>query len=185
MRSSRLSIRYAKALLQLSVEKESLEKSYEDMLIFRNTCYSSKELRLLLKNPIIKTDKKIVILKQIFDSKISKMSMMFIDIIVRKKRESHLTDIAESFIMQYKIANNIVEASVTTANPLSVELRNQVIGYIKNYSEKTVELTEEVDESIIGGTIIKIGDKQLDSSISSEVSELRQMFNKNLYIQDF
>ena len=56
---------------------------------------------------------------------------------------------------------------------------------IKEGSDKSVELTEVVDENIIGGAIIRMGDKQLDASVSSELSELRQMFNKNLYLQDF
>ena len=65
---------------------------------------------------------------------------------------------------------------------LASELHNRGQQFLEN---KEVELTEEVDESIIGGAIIRIGDKQIDASLSSEISELRQMFNKNLYLQDF
>ncbi len=64
-------------------------------------------------------------------------------------------------------------------------MKAEVISFIKRHDDKKVELTEMVDENIIGGAIIRIGDKQLDASVSSEISELRQMFNKNLYLQDF
>ena len=64
-------------------------------------------------------------------------------------------------------------------------MKAEVISFIKKYDDKKVELTEIVDENIIGGAIIRIGDKQLDASVSSEISNLRQMFNKNLYLQDF
>ena len=60
-----------------------------------------------------------------------------------------------------------------------------MIDFIKKHGEYNVELTEKVDSTIIGGAIIRMGDKQLDASVSKAVSELRQIFNKNLYIQEF
>ncbi len=185
MNQSRVTIRYAKALLQLSIEQNSLEQSYNDMVLIDNVCSESKELSSLLKTPIVKTDQKLNILKQIFESKLGKVSMMFLNIITNKKRESLLASIAKSFISLYKSHNNIESATVTTAVPLSDDLKAEVISFIKRHDDKKVELTEMVDENIIGGAIIRIGDKQLDASVSSEISELRQMFNKNLYLQDF
>ena len=86
---------------------------------------------------------------------------------------------------RYKEYNNIESATVTTAIPLSDTLKSNIIKYIKEGNDKHVELTEVVDENIIGGAIIRMGDMQLDASVSSELTELRQMFNKNLYLQDF
>ena len=85
----------------------------------------------------------------------------------------------------YKKYNNIEPAKVTTAIPLTAELKSELTSFIGKHGDKEVELTEEVDESIIGGVIIRMGDKQIDASLSSEISELRQVFNKNLYLQDF
>lgn len=184
MNQSRATIRYAKSLLQLSIEQECLEQSYNDMMLIDSVCSENKELILLLKSPIIKTDQKLEILKKIFGSKLGEVSMRFVNIITNKKREPLLADIAKAFISQYKTHNNIEEATVTTAQALTLELKNKVIEYIKKDKDRDVELTEIVDEKIIGGAIIRIGDRQLDTSVSSEISELRQMFNKNLYIQD-
>ena len=111
--------------------------------------------------------------------------MAFINIITTKKRESLLALIASSFIALYKEHNKIETATVTTAAPLDEALRAEVINFIKKYGDDNVELTEKVDEKIIGGAIIRMGDKQLDASVSKAISELRQTFNKNLYIQDF
>ena len=106
MNQSRVTIRYAKALLQLSIEQNSLEQSYNDMVLIDNVCSESKELSLLLKTPIVKTDRKLNILKQIFETKLGKISMMFVNIIANKKRESLLISICticffknSSFIM--------------------------------------------------------------------------------------
>ena len=88
-------------------------------------------------------------------------------------------------VFLYKENNKIETATVTTAAPLDEALRAEVINFIKKYGDDNVELTEKVDEKIIGGAIIRMGDKQLDASVSKAISELRQTFNKNLYIQDF
>ena len=185
MKQSRVTIRYAKALFQLVIEQDTLEQSYRDMVLFGGVCTESKELSLLLKSPIVKTDKKLKILEEIFGSKISKVTMSFINIITTKKRESLLALIASSFITLYKAHNKIETATVITADPLDESLKSEVINFIKKHGEDNVELTEKVDSTIIGGAIIRMGDKQLDASVSKAISELRQIFNKNLYIQDF
>ena len=185
MKQSRATIRYAKAFLQLSIEQNSLDRSYTDMLLLDKACSESKELKLLLKSPIVKSDQKQKIFDQIFGNKVNELSMAFIKIIINKRRESVLPEIAKRFIELYKMENNIETAIITTAVPISEVLKNKISSHIKAQNEKNIELTEVVDESIIGGVIISMGDKQLDMSILTEISELRQTFNKNLYIQDF
>jgi len=185
MQQSRVTIRYAKALFQLVIEQDALEQSYRDMVLLDGVCTESKELSLLLKSPIIKTDKKLKILEEIFGSQISKTTMSFINIITTKKRENLLALIASSFITLYKAHNKIETATVITAAPLDKALTTEVINFIKKHGDDNVELTEKVDSAIIGGAIIRMGDKQLDASVSKAISELRQIFNKNLYIQDF
>ena len=185
MGQSRATIRYAKALFQLAVEQDTLEQSYQDMVLLDAACTENKELLLLLKSPIVKTDKKLKILEEIFGTKINKVIMSFINIITTKKREGLLALMASSFIALYKKHNKIGTATVISATPLDKALRAEMISFIKKNGDKNVELTEKIDESIIGGAIIRMGDKQLDASVSREISELRQLFNKNLYLQDF
>jgi len=185
MKHSRVTIRYAKALLQLAIEQNILEQSYKDMVLLDSVFKENKDFSLLLKSPIVKTDQKLSIFKQIFESKIGEVSMAFINIITTKKRESLLALIASSFISLYKEHNKIETASVITATPLDEVLRAEVINFIKKHGNDNVELTEKIDENIIGGAIIRMGDKQLDASVSKAISELRQSFNSNLYLQDF
>ena len=185
MSQSRITIRYAKALFQLAAKQETLDQSYNDMVLLDSVCAESKELSLLLKSPIVKTDKKLKILEEIFGSKINKVTMSFINIITTKKRERVLALIASSFIALYKAHNKIETATVISATPLEESLRVEVINFIKKHGDNDVELTEKVDPTIIGGSIIRMGDKQLDTSVSKSISELRQIFNKNLYLQDF
>ena len=185
MKQSRVTIRYAKALFQLAIEQNTLNQSYKDMALLDQFCAESKEFSLLLKSPIVKTDKKLKILEEIFGSKIGKVTMSFINIITTKKRESLLALIASSFVTLYKAHNNIVSATVITAATLDEALKSEVINFIKKHGDDNVELTEKIDSTIIGGAIIRMGDKQLDASAAKAIFELRKIFNKNLYIQDF
>ena len=184
MKQTRATIRYAKALLDFSIKENSLEEVYKDMILVSRVCAENKDFRLLLKSPIIKTDKKIKAFEQIFKEKITKISIKFIKIITNKKRESLLENIASSFILKYKEHKNIMEATVTTASPLSEDLKQEIIKYIKQKVSVDVDLKHVIDQNIIGGTIIQIGDKQLDISVSSEILKLKKEFNKNLSIKD-
>jgi len=185
MKQTRATLRYAKSLFDLAIEQDILKKCKEDMQFVADTCASSKDLSLLLKSPIIKTDQKLSIFKEVLYDKMSEVSIRFVNIITNKKRESLLEGIANSFITLYKAHKNIESATVTTAFPLEETLRKEVTDFIKTYGETEVDLTEKVDEKIIGGAIIRMGDKQLDASVKKAIAELKQTFSKNLYIKDF
>ena len=185
MAKSKGTIRYAKALIGLSIENNLLEESYEDMKLLNKTCARSKEFTLLLKSPVVKTDQKIKIIDKIFSKQINKLTLMFIHLIANKKREGLLLDISNDFITLYKKHKKIETATVKIAKPMEEELRKEVINFIKKNGEENVELEEIVDEKIIGGVIVRMGNKQLDASVSSIISELKQTVNQNLYIKDF
>ena len=150
-----------------------------------SVCSENKDLSLLLKSPIVKTDKKISILSEIFSKSVSDVTMSFIHIITSKKREMYLEGIAESFISLYKVHNNIETVTLTTAVPIDENTKSEILSYIKKNGKTDVELTEIIDEDILGGMIVKMGDKQLDASVIRDIKELKKTFNKNLYIKDF
>jgi F-type H+-transporting ATPase subunit delta len=85
----------------------------------------------------------------------------------------------------YKISLGIETATITTAQPLDDQLRTKVLEFIKKQGVQKVELSEKVNENLIGGSIVRIGDRQLDASVLRQINDLKQSFNKNLYIKDF
>ena len=184
MKNSRLTLRYAKSLLALANESGDIETCVTDLKKFVNTCDSSKELSLLLKSPIIKTDKKLSILTEVF-SDFNKLTKSFISIITLKKRENILKNIAERFLQLYKKQKGIQSVRVTSAQSLSDEMKNLIKSYIKNQVSGKIELIEKIDNKLIGGVIIHMDDKQLDISVLNQINNLKQTFNKNLYVKDF
>ena len=185
MKQSKITTRYAKSLLGLVIEKNLLEETLNDMKLIQSVCSTNKDFSLLLKSPIVKTDKKLSIFNKIFSDTLNELSVMFVNIITTKKREMYLEGIAESFILQYKSYKKIETATVTTAVRIDDQTRKKILTYISKQGNTNIELTETIDENIIGGAIITMGDKQLDTSISRTIKELKQTFNKNLYIKDF
>ncbi len=184
MKNSRLTLRYAKSLLALANESGDIEICVRDLKKFVITCESSKELSLLLKSPIIKTDKKLSILTEVF-SDFNKLTKRFISIITSKKRENILISIAERFLQLYKQQKGIQSVRVTSAHSLSDDMKSLIKSYIKNQVSGKIELIEKIDNKLIGGVIIHMNNKQLDISVLNQINNLKQTFNKNLYVKDF
>lgn len=185
MRETRVSYRYAKSLLDLAIEKGQLEQVREDMQLVRDTVHESRELEVLLKSPVVKTDKKQEILKAIFGGKIGVITTEFIDIITRKRREAELEVIAESFLSQYRLNKNIVTASITSSAALDETLRAKVMEMVRKMAGTEVELTEKIDPSLIGGFVLRVGDRQVDTSIIRQIRMLERSFSENPFVKEF
>ncbi len=185
MRDIKVASRYAKSLLGISLEQSKLEEVYHDMRMINDVCSQNKDLILLLKSPIVRRDKKSAILNEIFGDNISVISKSFISIILVKKRENLLADIANSFIEVYKTHKNITSAYVTSALALTENQKSKIITLLKGEGNDNIELNEIVNTDIIGGMIIKIGDKQVDESIRRKLTNLEMEFDENPYIREY
>lgn len=185
MRDIKVASRYAKSLLLIAIEENVLEELHNDMQLVYDVCANNHDLVLLLKSPIVRTDKKTAILNEIFGKKISQISNSFISIILTKKREGLLGDIADAFIDAYKLYKNITTALVTTAVTLTKEQKSKIIDLLGEESKGDIDLKEMVDDSIIGGLILRVGDKQVDESIKRKLINLEMEFEKNPYIKEY
>jgi F-type H+-transporting ATPase subunit delta len=182
MSDIRVASRYAKSLLGLAEEKGLLEQIYADMLLFTKTVEENRDLQLALCNPIVKHDKKLAILTAIFGNKVNAMTMAFFRIITQKNRENVLDAVAREFVTQYNLLKGIQKATVTTAVPLTADLRATFQKMVEDRTGMKVELQETVDPEVIGGYMLRIGDDQLDSTVRSRVQKLKNKFKENPYI---
>lgn len=181
MSEQRVAVRYAKSLLELAIEKGFLEEVHADMQLFLSIVKQNHALELMLKNPIINIDKKRTILHKIFEKKVQPVTITFFDIILRKSRERYLPAIAASFDNMYNQHKGIEKALITTSFPLNDELRKEFEKKVANITGKKVLLTEQVDPSIIGGYVLKIGDRQLDESVLGKLKALSYEFKEEGY----
>ena len=185
MTNNRVASRYAKSLLGLAIEKGILDKVYQDMLLFKEVCRSNRDFVLMLKNPIVSHTKKKTILDMIFQGKVTPSTMAIFDIITRKNRESYLPAIAESFERQYRQHKGIEKAVVVTATELTPELRAQFTKQAVKITNKTIELEEEIDPTIIGGYIMILGDRRIDNSVKAKLQEMSYEFTEKSYTKAY
>ncbi|MFH1120064.1 MAG: ATP synthase F1 subunit delta [Bacteroidota bacterium] len=185
MDNPRVNIRYARALFDLALENNVLEQAQTDMLLLAGVCRQNRDLRLMLKSPVIMVDKKTAIMRSLFGTSMGKLSLAFIDIIIRKRREAHLYNIALKFGDLFREHGNIRKAVVTTVSPLSEAMRKQLLEIMSEQTGSTIELKEVTDSSIIGGMIVELDGIQFDDSIRNKLFNLRKEFNVNTYIKDF
>ena len=182
MRDTAVATRYAKSLLGLSKEMGVLNEVNADMKLFASVCEQNHQLPALLRNPIIPSHKKLSILEGIFTGKMNKISINFFIIVTRKGREKFLFEISKAYTEQYKILNGIRTAEITSASGLDDALRAKVYEMLRDSNNSEVELHEKINKDLIGGFIIRIGDKQYDASIASELRNLAREFANNPFI---
>lgn len=187
MSNQRVAYAYAKSLMDLAIERGELETVYQDFLHLADLARSNRDLELAMRSPIISSEKKLAILKALFEKRgATKSTLSFFEIISRKGREEVLADIAREFQVLYRIHNSIQLAEVTTTIPLDDKLRTEFTKIVKEISGmKEVKLTEKINPELIGGFILRVNDRQLDESLSSKLRALKVEFSQNHYESKF
>lgn len=173
MKGVRAAIRYAKALMQLAEENKSLDLVVADVEMIHDLIEKSDDLRMLLSSPLIKSDKKQSILNSLFSGKVNELTLRFIQLVVEQKREASLGLMTQEFISIFNERNNIATVSLTTATALDKNSRELILNTIKaKYNYSKIQLEETVDSDLIGGLVMRIGDKQLDASIRGQLRKI-------------
>jgi len=168
--------RYAKSLIDLAEEQNSLEAIKSDVETFIKVCKASSQLQAVLRNPIISPDKKLAILNNLFDNEAHPMILAFFKIVVSKGRSEVLYPTAKEFINEYNRRKGIVTATVTSAAPLSETNKQEIIDVVKEATKGTVVLEARADPDLIGGFVLKVGDRQFDTSIATSLNKLKKEF---------
>ena len=184
MMHPRLSGRYAKSLIDLSEERNQLEVVYKDMLYLQALCKSSREFVTILKSPIIKADKKIQILEAVTKGQVSELTAVFNRLLVTKGRESDLPEIVNAFIDMYNKIRGIHKIKLTTAEPVSEELKQSIVKKIRvDTPIEHIELESVVRNELIGGFILEFDNNMVDASILRDLKDIKKQFQENIYVQ--
>ncbi|MFT6747436.1 MAG: F-type H+-transporting ATPase subunit delta [Glaciecola sp.] len=173
MRQTKAARTYAKSLLDLAVEQGVLEDVKNDMELILKVCEESKELQAVLSSPVVPADKKLTVLNELFGKKVSKLTSSFIQLIVAKGRGSLLANISFSFADLYLANKNILRAVIKSVDGVGDILKKKVAELVKATYDKEVLIEEEKDETLIGGFVITIGDKQINASISQQLANMQ------------
>jgi F-type H+-transporting ATPase subunit delta len=184
MSTYRVSYRYAKALLQLAGEKKILNKISVDGELIYNTIFISKELRSVLKSPVVKLNIKKSLVNKIFENKISQETMSFLDFVIEKNREDILLEIFREFLLLIDKENNVISTKVVSAIALNDETKQSIVHNFENRTGKNIKANFNIDPELIGGFIIKIEDTVYDASIKNQLQLLRKKFSEEINVSN-
>ncbi|MGE5363118.1 MAG: ATP synthase F1 subunit delta [Bacteroidota bacterium] len=176
-----IATRYATALLGLARDNNSVEETSRDFHLVYNTMKASRDLRLMLVNPVIKNFTKLSILSEVFGSRISRASMDFLNFIVGKNREELLYIIVQRFLEMLDDYSGIVAAEVTSAVELTDQQKERITVKLQEYTNKSVRLAYKTDTRLLGGFVIRIKDTVLDASLKHQLEKLKsELLNAEL-----
>ncbi|WP_077612552.1 ATP synthase F1 subunit delta [Clostridium sp. Marseille-P2415] len=170
---------YGDALFEEALEKQEVDALFEEVKGLQMVWRESRELAELLDNPKIVKEEKIGIIKNVFAGRVSDDLMGFLAVIVDKGRQKDIPAICEYFVNAVKEYKNIGVAHVTSAVELKEEQKAQLLKKLLDTTRYVdFEMDYKVDPSIIGGMVIRIGDRVVDSSIKTQIYELRRSLSK-------
>ena len=169
---SRAAIRYSKAIFQIAKESNNLPNIKDDMDSIISAHESSEDFKKLINNTLINYSDRKEILSTVI-SKMNEKTNNLIDLLITNKRLSILYDIAHGFNDIYNRENNIERATVITATPISDKIKTQVLKKLQKLSNKSVEIENIIDETILGGFILRYENREYNASLSQRLSKLK------------
>jgi F-type H+-transporting ATPase subunit delta len=173
MSEARVAARYATSLFDLGSEQNILDNIMEDAQSFIAVCMENRSFDIMLKSPVIQSDKKMDVMERLFGKAFQKTTMAFIKIVLRKNRSFVLRLIFQQFSELYRDYKGIVTATVYTAMPVGDEVKEQINTFLKKQTNKTIELHTGIEPELIGGFVLRYNDKLLDASVSTQLKTLR------------
>ena len=179
MKHSRAAIRYAKAILDLAVENKATDAVEKDMRSIVATIADSNELKDALASPVISGSAKKEVLSKIFTGSHA-ITEGLTTMLVDNKRVDILNEVAIKFIiLNEKLKGNDV-AYVTTAVPMTDAIEKKVLKQVTALTGNKVTIQNKIDESIIGGFVLRVGDLQYDASVANKLNNLKREFSNSL-----
>jgi F-type H+-transporting ATPase subunit delta len=178
MAGARAAIRYSKAVLSLASDQNAAEAVNNDMKLIAQTVADNKDLSDMLESPVVRSAIKKSVLLEVFKNS-NNITTNLIDTLITNKRIALLEPVATHYNYLFDELRGTQIAQVTTAIPLTDDLKVKVLAKVKELTGKEVEVKNIIDESILGGFILRVGDIQYNASIANKLNKLKREFTLN------
>lgn len=172
---------YAKALFEVALEKEKYDIVGQDLLFILRYLEDEPALYQILRNPLIVTIEKKEIFNSVFRENVGQEVLNFLNIIIDKKRGAYIKSIVKEYVALVNDAKNIMEAVAVTAVPLSDEEMTKLQEILSKSLEKDIQLKNEIDTEIIGGMLVKMGDKVMDGTVKNRLGQIQRQMSQVKY----
>jgi len=182
LNESKISVRYAKAFFSAAVERKLLDIVKKDVDSLLQLLQLQPRLKELLASPVVKTKEKRDFLDKVFKDRYHTLTLDFLHLLLKNNRELFLLEMCLNFQALYSRQTGIRSAKLTTAIELDESQLQQYNQFIQDYLGSKAEVTAIVDEKLLGGFVLKLEDRQLDASVSTQLKKMKRElvnFNKN------
>jgi len=176
MSGTRAAIRYAKAILEIADSKKVATQVSADMALITSTINTNAELNTFIQSPTINVNQKESALLEVF-ANANPVTKSLFHLLMENKRFEILDAIALEYNKLFDIMNGVEVAKVTTAIAMDAALEAKVLAKIATFSDKKITIENTIDPSIIGGFILRIGDKQYNASVANRLQVLKRELN--------
>ncbi len=173
MNGMKVASRYAQSLIELAEELKVVDEVLEDMKALLTTVNQNRDFHVFLNSPLIKADKKNSIFDKIFGD-FQEVSIKFVHLLTKNRREMIFPLIAEEFISKLNEIRNIVPMTLTSAKQLDGKIKDKILKKLNSQLDGSIELTEEIDDSLIGGFVVRMGDTRIDASVSHQLYKMKK-----------
>jgi F-type H+-transporting ATPase subunit delta len=174
MQNPRLASRYAKALLDLAVERDCLDATLADIKLLDAICVQNPDFVSVLRSPVISSSKKNAIFDAVLEQQINKLTLDFIRLLIIKGREVMLPEMTAGFIAQYNTLKNIKIVKLKTAVAIDGQTKETIVAKINAFMPEVVlDLKLETEEDLIGGFVIEMDDRLYDASVKKGLADVK------------
>jgi len=157
--------RYGTALFELALESNQVDEMLTEVAHLKEVLSEEPEFLELISNPKISMDDRKQVIVDVFNGKISDYIVGLIDLVINKNRQNLLLQIFEDFISKVNEHKGVVVADITVCEPLSQEQEKMLIKRLETLTKKTITLSQHIDPSLVGGLVIRIGDRIMNYSV--------------------
>lgn len=184
MKNPRLAGRYAKSLLDLATEQNQVDVVCADMKWLQRVCKTNPDFVAVLRSPVIKPTAKAKIIESISKERVSELTTAFIQLLVRKAREINLPEIINAYIDQFNKLRNIYKVKITTAAPMTDELKEAIMANVRATvtTNQTFEIETHIKDELIGGFLLETEGTLVDASILRDLKDIQKQFMNNDYL---
>lgn len=176
MTNSKVANRYALSLLDLAIDKNKIDKIFDDAGLIIQTFDMSRELQRAVESPVIKPDNKISVLDEVFGKRVDKDTLSFIHFLIKKRRDEILYIVFKCFVELRNEHLGIVGLQVNTAFELSDDQKTMLSERYEKILKKKVIPVFKVDKNIVGGFVARVGDTVYDASLMHQLELLKKEF---------
>lgn len=173
-----VSDRYANSLFSVGLELNELDKFQKELNMISETLASSDELLQVLVHPRITDEEKKSVVDSLFKQRVSNEIINFLYVVIDKGRESVILEIIDIFNDLYDQYKGHIKVTAVTAIPISEDQKEKLIKKLEDLTKMNVNLTNEIDPSILGGMLIKTKNRVIDGTVASELESIRDTINK-------